>query len=270
MAERTGLSVVPAVPVSDLHQRLGFARRLEYPHSSLVKPLVEWKMEVDDAPILRYLYRNFRPRRHLEFGTWEGTGTLYCLTESDATVWTINLPGGERTVDDRPAYYLRGRVKAIRDQRAALRHSRGFRRALPEAVAVGPSDAVETVASDAIGSVGRFYLEAGLGHRVCQIYCDSREWDVSQYPKGFFDSAFIDGGHSEKVVSSDTAKAFELVRPGGLVLWHDFCPDEAVGAQCGSTVGVAAAIRRNRSLLLREMSDLFWVEPSWLLVGVRR
>lgn len=261
---------MPAVPVGELHERLGFTTPLEYPRASLVKPLTEWKMEVDDAPILRYIYRNLRPSRHLEFGTWEGTGTLYCLIESDATVWTINLPYGEDSAEGRPAYYLRRRLGGIRRERAVRVRSRRFRRALPDAVAAGPSDAVETVASDAIGSVGRFYLEAGLGHRVCQIYCDSREWDVSQYPKGFFDSAFIDGGHSEKVVSSDTAKALELVRPGGLVLWHDFCPDEAVGAQCGSTVGVAAAIRRNRSLLLREMSDLFWVEPSWLLVGVRR
>src|SRR5581483_11246495 len=69
---------------------------LDYPSASRHKRFADWKMEVDDAPILRYVYRQVRPRRHLEFGTWEGTGACYCLEECDANVWTINLPDGER------------------------------------------------------------------------------------------------------------------------------------------------------------------------------
>jgi hypothetical protein len=88
--------LLDVVSVIDLHERLGFATPLEYPQGSMNKSFADWKMEVDDAPILRYIYRHVRPRRHLEFGTWEGTGACYCLDECDAHVWTINLPDGER------------------------------------------------------------------------------------------------------------------------------------------------------------------------------
>src|SRR5258705_2294619 len=95
---------IDVVPVEELHHRLRLNEPLQYPPTSLHKPFSKWKMEVDDAPILRYLYRHLRPSRHLEFGTWEGTGTCYCLEECDASVWTINLPEGER-IEGRPVYY---------------------------------------------------------------------------------------------------------------------------------------------------------------------
>lgn len=36
------------------------------------------------------------------------------------------------------------------------------------------------------------------------------------------DAVFIDGDHSRKGVMNDTALALELVRPGGIVIWHDY------------------------------------------------
>ena len=75
--------------------------------------------------------------------------------------------------------------------------------------------------------IGQHYRDAGFGHRVCQIYCDSRDWDTAAYPSDFFDSALIDGGHIEEVVASDTRKALSVTRSGGLIMWHDFCPDPA-------------------------------------------
>lgn len=261
---------IPAVPVASLHERLGFLEQLSYPDDSLNRPLTEWYMERDDAPILRYLYRNFKPTRHLEFGTWEGTGTVYCLLECGATVWTVNLLAGELTAEGDHAYYHRQRTRRFDRKDLSKRESeRRFLQELPDAVATGPSADVETVVSDSVGSIGRFYLEAGLGHRVCQIYSDSREWDTSAYPHGFFDSAFIDGGHEASVTESDTLKSLELVRTGGLVMWHDYCPDASVRSACGSTVGVGRAIRHLQRTLEGAMSDLFWVEPSWLLVGIR-
>ena len=80
----------------------------------------------------------------------------------------------------------------------------------------------------------------------------------------------IDGGHTEAVVTSDTQKAIALLRPGGLVLWHDYCPDEAVRRTCDSVRGVLAAIENNHQWLATQLADLFWVEPSWILVGVKR
>jgi hypothetical protein len=50
---------------------------------------------------------------------------------------------------------------------------------------------------------------------VAQVYTDSREWDTSHYPDGFFDSCLIDGGHTQDIVVSDTMQALRLVRSEG-------------------------------------------------------
>lgn len=242
---------IDIVPVESLHERLGLRSRLEYPSESLIRPFAEWQMEVDDAPILRYLYRNFRPRRHLEFGTWEGTGACYCLEECEATVWTINVPQGEM-IDGEPAYASAspGVVPA-------------------GATALDRQNGREVYQTDAGVFVGHRYRDAGFGHRVCQIYCDSREWDTSAYPPGFFDSTLIDGGHSADVVLSDTRNALSLVRPGGLILWHDFCPDPAVFAFFSSVTGVVGALTQSWPEIVGSLSDAFWVRPSFILVGIR-
>ena len=243
--------LIDIVDVSTLHQRLAFTTPLEYPDSSRRKDFRDWKMEDDDAPILRYLYRNFRPRRHLEFGTWAGTGACYCLEECDASVWTINLLEGE-LIDGKPAYSAP--IDDPVEGAVPIDH-------------VGDRPVYQT---DAGLLVGRRYREAGFGHRVCQIYCDSRRWDTSAYPRDFFDSVLIDGGHTQDVVHSDTLKAFSVTRPGALVMWHDFCPDPAVSAAFSSVTGVITGLSENWTQIAPFLRDVFWVQPSFLLIGVRR
>jgi predicted O-methyltransferase YrrM len=54
--------------------------------------------------------------------------------------------------------------------------------------------------------------------RVRLIEVDSRTWipDVRDV-----DFCFIDAGHSYECVKNDTEKAFAVMRPGGLIVWHD-------------------------------------------------
>jgi FkbM family methyltransferase len=250
---------VSSVAIADLPTKLGFSEAFEYPAESLARPLTEWDMERDDGPTLRYLYRNFRPRRHLEFGTWYGAGVLRVLEECDATVFTLNLPEGESKPSGEWAY---GTTTPDVEAVPSWVESR---------TTTTPDGGTHTwYRTDSRGFIGSKYLERGLGHRVCQILCDSRQWDSSNYPAGFFDSAFIDGGHQYEVIESDTAKALHLVRPGGLILWHDYCPDPAVQSQSGSTRDVRAFIAKNRAHLMEQLSDLFWIQPSWLLVGIKK
>jgi len=237
------------VPVGELHARLGLSVPLDYA-GSLVKPFNLWKMEVDDAPILAYLYRHLRPSRHLEFGTWEGFGTCLCLDECDATVWTINLPGGE-LVEGVPAY---SSPRTIVPAGATPREARA---------------GTQIYQTDAGPFIGHLYRSRGLGHRVHQILCDSRDWDASAHPEGFFDSAYIDGGHSPDVVSSDTRKALEVVRPGGLILWHDFCPDPGVFETMHAVAGVVESITKDWNGLRGVVRDVFWIRPSFLLAAIR-
>ena len=244
---------IPIVSVQDLHNSLDYNIPINYPEASLKKPLSQWKMEVDDAPIFRYLYRNFRPKRHLEFGTWQGRGVTYVLEECDATVWTINLLVGERKEDGSYEY---GVSPEERDS------------AMAWARRLGMAQLQSTCITDSLGFIGRYYLERGLGHRVCQIYCDSRQWDTSAYPAGFFDSILIDGGHQRDVVLNDTRKALPLLRSGGLIMWHDFCPP--IFQHFEVTRGVMQAIFLLWPDLQAQMRLLFWIQPSWILLGVKR
>jgi predicted O-methyltransferase YrrM len=54
--------------------------------------------------------------------------------------------------------------------------------------------------------------------RVRLIQVDSRDWvpDVRDV-----DFCFIDAGHSYECVKNDTEKALPLMRPGGVIVWHD-------------------------------------------------
>jgi hypothetical protein len=241
---------IDIVSVASLHKRLALPEPLAYPSDSLFKSFADWKMEVDDAPILRYLYRYVRPVRHLEFGTWEGSGACYCLEESDARVWTINLAEGE-LVGGQPAYS-----------------------SSPAQVPAGARpltqrNGVDVYQTDAGPFIGHRYRSAGFADRVTQIYADSRHWNEVEYRAGFFDTVLIDGGHSREVVLSDTRKALSVVRSGGLVLWHDFCPDPSVFATMSSVTGVVGALTESWPELVTQLKDAFWIQPSYLLVGIR-
>jgi methyltransferase family protein len=247
------MSSIDTVSVDDLQTVFGWQEAIDFPNRFRTLSLGAWEMAADDV-ILRYVFRNFRPERHLEFGTWLGDGVLRCVEECDATVWTINLPDGESGENGEWAYASRAE-----DAPAGAQWSETH-----------VTDAGIWVRTDAHGLIGRKYLNAGLGHRVCQIYADTRAWDVRHYPRGFFDSAFVDGGHGYDIVANDTRLAIELVRPGGLVMWHDFCPLPEVTAACPSTQNVVAFVSATLDELAPFFERMFWLRPSWLLFGVRR
>lgn len=54
--------------------------------------------------------------------------------------------------------------------------------------------------------------------RVRLVEIDSRNWTPDMHD---VDLCFIDAGHSLECVRSDTEKALPLMRPGGLIAWHD-------------------------------------------------
>lgn len=245
-----------SLPAERLHEAFGFAEPPAIPQTNRKTSLDRWKMELNDAPIFRYLYRNFRPRRHLEFGTWQGAGVVYCLEECDATVWTLNLPFGETQSDGSTIYSGKGESFGLD---TSLADAWARRLGLP------PQEAYRT---DSFGFIGRFYLEKQFGNRVCQIYCDSTHWDISNYPEGFFDSVLIDGGHVPDVVLSDTKKALALLRPGGLIMWHDFCPP--VRDKFAVVQGVMQGLEQAAPLLRDSLEKLFWIKPSWILAGIKK
>lgn len=226
--ERTGM--INIVDVDNLSMHLGGEIRPILPANASTKPLTDWKMESDDAPILEYLWRSQSPRRHLEFGTWEGFGAALVAKVTEADIWTINLPEGETAHDGRALY----------------------------------------ASTDAGLFIGRLYREAGYAERVHQLLCDSRDFDPKLFSELPFDTVLIDGGHTPDIVESDTEKALSVLRPGGMCVWHDFCPDPRALEENLAPLGVALAIIENIDRWRAQFTSLYWIRKSWLLVGQGR
>jgi len=72
-------------------------------------------------------------------------------------------------------------------------------------------------------SVFETFLYSGtdVEYKVEQLLGDSKYFDDAPYREQM-DVIFIDGSHAYSYVQSDTAKALRMLRPGGLVLWHDY------------------------------------------------
>ncbi len=225
---RTG--EIQIVDVDNLSSHIGSDSRPVVPASAATKALAAWKMETDDAPILECLWRSQSPRRHLEFGTWEGFGTALVAKVTEAEIWTINLPEGE-TNNDGGALYA---------------------------------------STDAGEFIGRIYREAGYSWRVHQLLCDSREFDAGSFSDTLFDTVLIDGGHTPDIVESDTDKALSVLRRGGMCVWHDFCPDPRALEQNLAPLGVALAIVENFDRWRAQFDSMYWIRKSWLLVGQGR
>jgi hypothetical protein len=67
----------------------------------------------------------------------------------------------------------------------------------------------------------RRFLGTPMEARIHQLYGDSAKFDYGPY-LGTCDVVFVDGSHAYEYVQSDTEKAFQLVKPGGWVIWHDY------------------------------------------------
>jgi predicted O-methyltransferase YrrM len=59
-----------------------------------------------------------------------------------------------------------------------------------------------------------------LRHKVTFLKSDSAKFDTTPY-LGSMDLVFVDGAHSYEYVKNDTEKGWEMLRPGGIMAWHD-------------------------------------------------
>lgn len=66
------------------------------------------------------------------------------------------------------------------------------------------------------------YSDTPAEMKITQLFGDSLRFDVVGH-ESRYDLIFVDGSHHYDYVVNDTQKALEMVKPGGLVLWHDYC-----------------------------------------------
>ena len=139
-----------------------------------------------------------RASRLFEFGTCTG---------KTAYLWARNAPADAQVVTltlapEQAAAYARGAGDSNEDTKFALTES-----AFTEFLYSGTPEA----------------------SRITQLFGDSKTFDERPYER-WADLVFVDGSHAESYVESDSAKAMRIVKPGGLVLWHDYAgPRHAPG-----------------------------------------
>ena len=138
----------------------------------------------DDTRAVLTLLSHARPRRVLEIGTGPGhmTANLTRWTPEDARVFTIDLV-------------------------------RGMPRIAPGAVE-------QQVEVPAHSDWGRFANHFGTAHKAFFITADTMAYDFGRIAP--LDFAFIDGGHDLEHVLNDSRKTYNILSPGGLIVWHDF------------------------------------------------
>lgn len=142
----------------------------------------------DEAPFLCGAMRAIGARTVVEIGTYEGAMTVQLAA---------NVPPDGRvlTVDIDPEQVARA--------------------------AAPPTGSDVRLTAKAAERIGLLYRDTPYAARITQVVQDSASVDYRAYVESI-DLAFIDGGHSYAQVRLDTEKLMPLVRPGGVIFWHDY------------------------------------------------
>ena len=126
-------------------------------------------------------------KRIFEFGTYKGVSTtqLALNLRDDGMVYTLDLP------EDHPAYTLA--IPKAEERQIAAETGKGI------------------------------LIPQELSHKVTFLRSDSAKFDTTPYLNSM-DLVFVDGAHSYEYVKNDTEKGLEMLRPGGIIAWHDCTP----------------------------------------------
>jgi predicted O-methyltransferase YrrM len=127
---------------------------------------------------------------------------------------------------------------------------------LPEEIHSGAAGVYTTIDLDR-EQIGSYYRGKKM-HNITQIYANTAEWEPDI---GFIDVAFIDGCHDADFVYQDTRKILHYMKPGSILLWHDFHP--GLARQHSWIFTVFQGIERLfREKIIR--GPIFHVRDSWV------
>jgi predicted O-methyltransferase YrrM len=150
-------------------------------------PRIGASISLVEAAALSALIHKINAKRIFEFGTYKGVSTtqLALNLPHDGMVFTLDLP------EDHPAYSLA--IPKVAEQQIAAEKGKGI---------LIPHD---------------------LRSKVTFLRADSAKFDTAPYLESM-DLIFVDGAHSYEYVKNDTVKGLEMLRPGGIIAWHDCTP----------------------------------------------
>lgn len=119
---------------------------------------------------------------------------------------------------------------------------------------VGPGGRVTTIDcvtgpvdfGDATGfcvptTIGAHFLGRPIGANIDVVTIDSQTADWSAY-RGTADLVFVDADHSRDAVIRDSRAAAAMLRPGGMIVWHDFLYLDGVTEALATLAGELAIV----------------------------
>jgi methyltransferase family protein len=145
-------------------------------------------MPLAELIILSTLAAYLQPAQVFEFGTWVGLTTLHLAANSPETarIATIDLP---------PDHAFR---------QTDTSDGKFYEKQLGDAP-----------------PIGECFAGTGYAPRIEQIFADTTEYDYARFHNAV-DLVFVDAGHDYRLVRSDSRNALEMLRPGGVIFWHDY------------------------------------------------
>jgi hypothetical protein len=150
-------------------------------------PEVTHSIAFIEAVALGVLLQKVGARRVFEFGTNRGVSTtqLALNVGADGRVFTLDLPRQNRQTQFD--------IKYAGDMEVAQQREKAD------------------------------LIPAHCRARVTFLENDSAKFDESPYA-GTMDAVFVDGAHVYEYVRNDSEKGWRMLRPGGVIFWHDFRP----------------------------------------------
>lgn len=142
------------------------------------------RMLPEELLALCQIVRRQDPETIFEIGTFMGATTLRLAANSRGTVYTLDLP------------------------------PKGH----PDYVPPPVDDPDLDVYPDFPGAC---YADTPHSARIQQLYGNSQTFDFSPY-YNTIDLVFVDGSHHFDPVLRDSMNAFKMLRPGGVIVWHDY------------------------------------------------
>ena len=155
-----------------------------------------WAMPENELMVLSAICQMLKPRTVFEFGTFTGASTLAIASNTPADTKI-------HTLDIPP-----------KDRKS---HRTG----------VGSDIPFEF-------EIGQAFRQTQWEKKITVHTGDTRQFDVADFQQKV-DLVFIDADHTYPFVKNDTEKAIEMLKPGGLILWHDYRWDDDAPECAGVT-----------------------------------
>ncbi len=196
------------IPIVNLNQV--FPAEVERGAIKLEDFLGHWgNVSVEELCKICLVVKWLRPVRILEMGTYNGLTTLQMALNAppQCVIYTLDLP--PELAASLPLTEL--------DELVAKQFRKAFK--------------TET----------GIYFKGRTDLNIIQLWGDTAAFDYSKIGGGF-DLIYVDAAHDYENLKRDTANAFRLLSPRGVILWHDY--DQVVCPEVTRFLAECAAARR--------------------------